>query len=155
MAVDQGVPLGLGGRPGTRWRNLTDWSWWQLVSSLRRPCPDCLRRHGRILPRPWPLPLHPNCRCEQLEVPPGAEAPIQFRTGGELAELVGEEDAANLIGADLELLRRAGLIGWEDVLGDDGLPEDLGRVVRRKRLTVGQLVRAGFPEEQARRAVGR
>ena len=88
-----------------------------------------------------------------MEVSPGPEAPIRFRTGAELA--VGPEGAANLIGADLELLRRAGLIGREDVLGDDGLPEDPGRVVRRKRLTVGQLVRAGFPEEQARRAVGR
>ena len=39
-------------------------------------------------------------------------------------------------------------------MGDDGLPEDLERVGRRKRLTAGQLVRAAFTEEQARRAVG-
>ena len=34
---------GLGGRPGTRWRNPTDATWYQLVSSLRQPCADCLR----------------------------------------------------------------------------------------------------------------
>jgi hypothetical protein len=52
---------GLGGPPGTRWRNRTDDTWYQLVSSLRKPCAVCLRRHGRISPRPWPLPFHPHC----------------------------------------------------------------------------------------------
>ena len=43
---------GLGGRPGTRWRNPTNATWYQLISSLRQPCADCLRRHGRVSPRP-------------------------------------------------------------------------------------------------------
>jgi hypothetical protein len=57
---------GLGGRPGTRWRNPTNATWYQLVGSLRKPCADCLRRHGRVSPRPWPIPFHPHCECEQL-----------------------------------------------------------------------------------------
>ena len=69
---------GLGGPPGTRWRNLTDDTWYQLVGSLRKPCAACLRLHGRVSPRPWPLPLHPHCECEQWEVAPGAEAPLLF-----------------------------------------------------------------------------
>jgi hypothetical protein len=28
---------GLGGPAGTRWRNMTDDTWYQLVSSLRKP----------------------------------------------------------------------------------------------------------------------
>ena len=69
---------GLGGPPGTRWRNMTDDTWYQLVSSLRKPCAACLRLHGRVSPRPWPLPLHPHCECEQWEIAPGAEAPLVF-----------------------------------------------------------------------------
>jgi hypothetical protein len=88
---------------------------------------------------------------EQFEVPPEVEAPIQFRSGSELAQLVGEEGAANLIGAGLELLRRAGLVSWEDCFGDDGLPEELERVVARKRLTMRDLVKAGFPAPEALR----
>jgi hypothetical protein len=59
---------GLGGRAGERWRNTTDDTWYQLVSSLRKPCAVCLRRHGRISSRPWPIPFHPHCECEQLEI---------------------------------------------------------------------------------------
>ena len=40
---------GLGGRPGERWRNMTDDIWYQLVSSLRKPCAACLRRHAADL----------------------------------------------------------------------------------------------------------
>ena len=61
---------GLGGPPGDARRNLTDDTWYQLVSSLRKPCAACLRPHGRISPRPWPIPFHEYCECEQLEVPP-------------------------------------------------------------------------------------
>ena len=49
---------GLGGRPGDRWWNLTDDTWYQLVASLRKSCTVCVRRHGRISPRPWPIPFH-------------------------------------------------------------------------------------------------
>ena len=100
---------GLGGRPGTRWRNMTDDIWYQLVSSLRKPCAACLRRHARISPRPWGIPFHPHCECEQLEVPPGALAPIEFRDAGGLAEAMPVGGQVELVGA---LNWLSGRRGW-------------------------------------------
>ena len=65
--------------PGTRWVNPTNTVWYQLVSSLRNPCPLCLARHGHVSPRPWDIPYHEHCECEQIEVPPGyVSVPIDF-----------------------------------------------------------------------------
>ena len=62
---------GLGGRVGDRWRNMTDDTWYQLVASLRKSCAVCVRRHGRISPRPWPIPFHLHCECTQFPIIPG------------------------------------------------------------------------------------
>ena len=40
---------GLGGPPGTRWRNLTGDTWYQLVGSLRQPGAACLRLSSPVL----------------------------------------------------------------------------------------------------------
>ena len=130
---------GLGGRPGERWRNMTDDIWYQLVSSLRKPCAACLRRHARISPRPWGLPFHPHCECEQLEVPPGARAPIEFRSAGELAEAMPVGGQVELVGALNWLIRSAGLVSWSDLFDEGGDPRDFEQVVRRKGLTLEQL----------------
>ena len=50
----------------------------------------------------------------------------------------------------ITLRRSSGLISWDDLFDADGDPCDFDKVVRRKRLTVPQLVAAGV----ARRAVG-
>ena len=103
--VDDLVPGsdGLGGPPGDRWRNPTDRVWWQWVSSLHKPCAFCLRRDGRLFPGPDPPERpHPHCQCEFIEVRPGAEAPIEFRSAGGLAAAmpVGGHDpsGARLVG---------------------------------------------------------
>jgi hypothetical protein len=35
-------------------------------------------RHGRIAPRPWPIPFHWHCECTQRPILPGGQAPIAF-----------------------------------------------------------------------------
>jgi hypothetical protein len=59
-----------------------------------------------------------------------------------------------LVGPLNWLIRSAGLVSWEDLLDGNGDPRDFDQVVRRKGLTVAQLVRAGITEGVARRAVG-
>jgi hypothetical protein len=145
---------GLGGPPGTRWRNMTDDTWYQLVSSLRKPCAACLRLHGRVSPRPWPLPLHPHCECEQWEVTPGAEAPLVFGDMPGLMPRLGGPGQVRVVGLPSWWLERAGLVGWSDLFDGNGEVRDFDLVVRRKGLTVAQLLGAGIPEAIARRAVG-
>jgi hypothetical protein len=146
---------GLGGVPGDRWRNPTDRVWWQWVSSLRKPCARCLRRHGRLFPGPDPPErLHPNCECEFLEVRPGGEAPIPFRTAGGLAEAMPAGGQVELVGALNWLIRSAGLVTWDDLFDTNGDPRKFSDVVRRKGLTVPQLVAAGVAEGVARKALG-
>jgi hypothetical protein len=145
---------GLGGQPGTRWRNPTSATWYQLVSSLRKPCAFCLRRHARVSPRPWPLPLHPHCQCEQLEVPPGREAPLPFTDLPALMPRLSVSDRMELVGIPGWLLERAGLVRWSDLFGPDGEPLDFDRVVRRRGLSFDGLRAAGISEATARRAVG-
>ena len=145
---------GLSGPPGERWRNRTDDTWYQLVSSLRKPCAVCLRRHGRISPRPWPIPFHPHCECAQLPIVPGAEAPIEFRSPAGLAAAMPVGGQVELVGPLNWLIRSAGLVSWDDLFDSNGDPRDFDQVVRRKKLTVPQLVAAGVAEGVARRAVG-
>jgi hypothetical protein len=111
-----------------------------------------LRRHGRVLPRPWPIPLHPHCECDQLEVPPGGEAPIEFRSPGQLLARLSPADQAELVGAESLALRRAGLVSWDDLVDDDGEVLDFEEVVRRRGLTYAQLVGAGIDEATAGRS---
>jgi hypothetical protein len=151
MAVESSD--GLGGRPGERWRNMTDDTWYQWVSSLLKPCAVCLRRHGRLFPR-LPERPHPHCQCDFLAVPPGREAPIEFRSAGELAAAMPVGGQVELVGALDWLIRSAGLVSWDDLFDGNGDPRDFEDVVRRKGLTLEQLLRAGIAEGVARRSVG-
>ncbi len=141
---------GLGGRPGERWRNMTGDIWYQLVSSLRKPCAACLRRHARISPRPWGLPFHPHCECEQLEVPPGAQAPIEFRNAGGLAEAMPVGGQVELVGALNWLIRwqiRSVLEALPNILDadvPDGRDESANVVLK----TWGQAPRFDFAPRQ-------
>jgi len=60
----------------------------------------------------------------------------------------------HLVGALCWLLRAAGLVTWYDLFDGNGDPREFAEVVRRKGLTVAQLVRAGIAEGVARRAGG-
>ena len=69
---------------------------------------------------------------------------------------VGGHDpsGARLVGALNWLIRSAGLVSWDDLFNSNGDPRDFDQVVRRKGLTVDQLVKAGIAEGVARRSVG-
>jgi hypothetical protein len=59
-----------------------------------------------------------------------------------------------LVGPLNWLIRSAGLVSWEDLFDSNGDPRKFEDVVKRKGLTVSQLVKAGIAEGVARRAVG-
>lgn len=150
------IPAGFEPPRSGRWRNASKTTHYQLVSSLRKPCGFCIRRHGRILARPWPLPFHPNCQCDQLAILPDWEAPMAYRTPTEIFRSMGADAQANLVGADTMRVVRAGLIDWPDVLGtaDSGwLLLGFTESVRRHHLTVPQLLAAGVDRATADRAV--
>jgi hypothetical protein len=144
---------GLEGPPGTRWKNHTGEVWYQWLSSLRKPCAICLRRHGRIFSR-LPERPHPNCECDFLEVPPGAEAPIEFRTPGGLAAAMPTSGQVQLVGHLNWMIRNAELVTWDDLFTEDGDTRNFDDVAKRKRLTLQQLTTAGIAEAVARKAVG-
>ena len=122
---------------------------------VRKSCAVCLRRHGRLFPGPDPPERpHPHCECEFIEVRPGGEAPIEFRSAGGLAAAMPVGGQVHLVGPLNWLIRSAGLVSWYDLFDGNGNPRDFDQVVRRKGLTVPQLVKAGIAEGVARRAVG-
>jgi hypothetical protein len=153
-ALPDGVAGGLGGRTGERWTNWTQDTWYQLVGSLRKPCGDCLRRHGRVSPRPWSLPFHPHCECEQLEVPPGAEAPLVFDDLPGLMPRLSGPGQVRVVDLPSWWLHRSGLVSWSDLFDGNGEVQDFDLVVRRKGLSLEQLLGAGIPAAIARRAGG-
>ena len=144
---------GLGGPPGTRWRNLTDDTWYQWVSSLWKPCAVLPRRHGRLFPR-LPKRPHPHCKCEFLEVRPGprprssSAPPAAWRRRCRSA--ARSRSSARSTGWS----GRRAWCSWDDLFNECGDPRDFDQVVKRKGLTVAQLIKAGIAEGVARRAVG-
>ena len=73
------------------------------------------------------------------------------------AELVADlpvGDQVHLVGALCWMIQQAGLVPWYDLFDSNGDPRDFDQVVKRKGLTVEQLVQAGIAEGVARRAVG-
>ena len=146
---------GLGGFPGDFWTNRTDRVWWQWVCAMRKPCARCLRRNARLFPGPDPPEkLHPNCECTWVEVRPGGQAPLPFRSVPETVSDLSVGDQVHLVGALCWMIRRAGLVTWYDLFDTNGDPRDFDQVVKRKGLTVDQLVKAGIAEGVALRAVG-
>ena len=145
---------GLAGRPGERWRNMTGDIWYQLVSSLRKPCAVCLRRHARSRRGPGGsrstrIASASSSRSRPVPGPRSSSAtpagwPRRCRSAAR----------SSWSGALNWLIRSAGLVSWDDLFDGDGDPREFDDVVRRKGLTVEQLRRAGVAEGVARRAVG-
>lgn len=148
------APVGLLVRDGERWRNWTGRPWYQLVSSLRHPCGVCLRRHGRVLPRRWGLPLHPNCQCEEIEIPPGGDAPIEARPLRELVLLLDGPGRAEVLGAENLRLLGHDLVTYPQLFDEWGDPLPFERVVKSAGLKLEQLTGAGILEPLARSALG-
>lgn len=148
------APTGLRIDPGTRWRNPTSTTWYQLVSSLRRPCRSCITRHGNVSPRPWGEPLHPGCQCRGLPVPPGAVAPLPGQSPAAIVRLVPATAWPDFLGHDTARLVSAGLVTIADAVGtDDWRILDFAALVAAHGLTTDQLVAAGVREADARAAV--
>ena len=59
-----------------------------------------------------------------------------------------------LVGPLNWLIRSAGLVTWDDLFDGGGDSRDFDQVVKRKGLTVDQLVMAGIAEGVARQSVG-
>ena len=149
-----GVPRGLLAAEGERWHNWTGDPWYQLLSSLRHPCAVCLRCHGRVLPHRWGLPMHPNCECEEIEVLPGEDAPIQARPLRELVRMLDAEGRAEVLGAENLRLLGHDLVTYPQLFDEWGDPRPFERVVRSAGLTLEQLLGAGILEGLARRVLG-
>jgi hypothetical protein len=98
--------------------------------------------------------LHPHCECEQLEVAPGAEAPLVFSDLAGLMPRLSGPGQVRVVGLPSWWLHRSGLVSWSDLFDGHGEVLDFDLVVKRKGLTVDQLLGAGIPEAIARRAVG-
>ena len=131
--VDDLVPGsdGLRGLPGERWRNMTDDTRYQLVASLRKSCTVCVRRHGRISPRPWPIPFHWHCESTQQPILPGGQAAGGLRR--RVAPDAGDAgrrsrpSGARLVGTLNWLIRSAGLVSWDDLFDGSGIPRSSTR----------------------------
>lgn len=144
------------GAPGAVWRNHTSWTWFQWVSSLRKPCRTCIRRHGRLFPRSQGK-AHPACQCSELPVPPGAAAPLAGASPATVFGRIPAPGQIDLVGQDVHRLYRAGLVKVTDLVGTPEHPwplPTLAQLAASKRLTAAQLVAAGVDAGAAARAVG-
>jgi len=142
-----------GARPGERWRNMTDRFWYQLVSSLRRPCEQCLKLHGRLSPNPWGQ-IHPHCECESIPVAPGELAPLPVANPPEVLGRIGAEGLRQLLGEEVAALLSAGLVGYDDLVDGDWRFTSAEDLVRRKGLTRERMTAAGIPPAIAARLAG-
>jgi hypothetical protein len=149
------APRGFRPDPGTRWVNPTSTTWYQLLSSLRRPCRACIVRHGAVSPRPWDIPFHPHCECAQLAVPPGKTAPIDGRTPAGVVRQITTGGQEQLLDVDTVRIIQAGLVTLEDAVGaDDWRILDFAALVAAHGLTRAQLEDAGVPSWEADRVLG-
>jgi hypothetical protein len=140
------------GEPGTYWRNLTPdiWFQWEVFPDC---CEVCLRLDRQLVPADFPAELHPNCRCTRTPIGPLERAPRPFRSFKEKALAVRPSEwRVELFGLSNLRLVKAGLVAMDDLLAEDRI-RDFAEVVRRKKLTVDQLVSAGVGPGLAERAV--
>ena len=98
-----------------------------------------MRRHGRISPRPWPIPFHLHWSVAGWRVAGGGQRPGRpaDRSLPHPPPATRHEDE------------------WEDLFDGNGDPRDFDDVVKCKGLAPEQLRRAGVAEGVARRAGGR
>jgi hypothetical protein len=140
---------------GTVFTNGTARLQWQFLASLWHTCGTCLGYHTRISPQPWPIPIHPGCRCHSAPILPGEDAPEPFVDRSQLFRALSRDRRAVAVGGRgmLRLLEH-GLVAWEDVVTPDRV-RNLWEVVRRRKLTVQQLRKVGIPRVWAEAAVAR
>jgi len=95
-----------------------------------------------------------NSETGNREVRPGGQAPLPFRSVPEAVSDMSDGDQIHLVGPMCWMIRQVGLVTWYDLFDSNGDPREFDQVIKRKGLTVDQLVKAGVAEGVARRAVG-
>jgi hypothetical protein len=138
------------GEPGTTWTNDTEKVRYQFVCALINTCGTCLQYHMKIGAW-WPIPIHHGCRCHQLMIKPGADAPHEFVDYRELLDKMPPAEQAAAIGASNYKLLKAGVVKWEDIVTRSRV-RDLREVVAKKKLTVEEMTKAGVGQRWAEEA---
>ena len=139
------------GRSGAVFRNESDRPAFQLIADLINTCPFCIRYHTKVSMVPWPVPLHPRCRCRNAVIPPGGKAERRFVDYAKLYTRLKSDQRAAVVGRSNAALIRAGLIAVEDVVSPERV-RTLAEVVKTKRLSIKAMVKAGVAPGIARRA---
>lgn len=140
------------GEAGTRWTNETEFMAYQFAASMQNTCGTCLQYHLAISSF-WPIPIHFGCRCVQLPIPPGAQAPFPFVDYRAMLAKMEPHQQAIAIGASNWKLLKAGVATWADIVTAYRV-RDLAEVVSLLKLSVKQLLAARVRPADATRAVG-
>lgn len=141
----------ISGEPGTTWVNETGSMRYQFVATLINTCGFCLQYHLKISSA-WPIPMHHGCRCVQLPIPPGGDAPHEFVDFRMLLEKMPTSEKTTAIGVANYKLLKAGLVTWAEVVTAHRV-RDLAEVVALSKLTLKQLLAARVRKQDAEAAV--
>lgn len=140
----------ISGDPGTYWENDLEIVRYQFHVSGMFTCGLCWTYDGKIGP-PWPLPLHPRCRCRQSAVKPGATAPRPFIDYKAAVAALPADQQAAVMGKSVYRLVQAKVIVWAEAV-TAGRIRTLEELVARNRLSVARLIKAGVQPSIAERA---
>lgn len=138
------------GIPGEFWTNDTDVARYQFLPSFINSCGICLQYAYKVGP-PWPIPLHPRCRCHQILLKPGATAPNAFADFRKILEAMPPDQQAAAIGKSAYQLLRSKVVTWEEAVTASRI-RSLEELVSRNRLSVVRLIKAGVQPGIAERA---
>jgi hypothetical protein len=138
------------GEAGTFWTNNTGQPQYQFIAALENTCGACLQYHLQIS-RAWAIPFGCGCLSIQRQIRPGETARYPFCDFRKILhemDYAGKERAIGL--ANYRLLS-AGLAAWEDIVVWDKVIS-LPYVMRRKKLTVQQVIASGVDRASAEEA---
>lgn len=128
--------------PGTRWTNTTDRTKYQFIASLVNTCGLCLSYH-MCIGYVWSIPLHFGCRCRQVSIKPGSEAPHAFVDFRELLDNMPHDQQVAAIGSSNYKLLKNGVVEWKDIVTPSRV-RPLREVVANKDLTIKTLEGVGI-----------
>jgi hypothetical protein len=125
------------GEPGTTWTNTTSRPWYQIIPGAH-PCAACLQWAYQVKLGPWPIQLHPNCRCSQERIEPGFKAPHPFADFRKMLDEMSHGDRVKVIGGAVYNLLERGVIKWEDAVTRYRI-RSLKQIVALQKLSVKTL----------------
>jgi hypothetical protein len=141
----------INGQPGSPYVNNTGQVLYQFVCALINTCGACLQYHLKISTA-WPIPLHHNCRCRQIRIDPGKEAPHDFVDYRMTLESMPAHDRATAIGTSNDKLLRASLATFGDIVTPYRV-RDFAEVVALRQLSLKRMVAVGVAAWIAKRAI--